>query len=569
MTTSLPQNDGDSDARAQALAVQQEVYRYSYTWPPGVAVAAEVPSADTYSLGYIARLLPVTWDLFRNTLGLTELVIDDGALRQKFEADMANVPAMESRHVGGWFLRAASVIADHVTATQPLSVESYGRFFDAISATPVWKVYDDDKAFAWQRIAGANPMVLSRLTALPDHLDADPDTFAPALAEGRLFACDYALLDGAPGGTTKGRKKYLPAPIALFEIVAGELVPRLIQVGQKRGSPVYTPAQAEGWRLAKLAVQVADANYHEAIFHLGRTHMVMEAVTLAMHRQLSTRHPLFVLLSPHTAFTLPINNSAATDLIAPGGVIDLAFGATIEATAGLVKTGLDGFSLRTTAVPRLELAARGLDDTSLLPIHPYRDDAIPVYDAIHRFVDGYVHLYYKTDADVAADPELMAFVAELGSQEGGRLRPLGTIDQIAELVTLIANAIWTASGQHSAVNFPQFPYMGAIPNMAGALWGPWPGAGIADDEKTHLDLLPPYNVGLAQFNTVYQLSNVRVSILGDYPFAHFLDLKVHGLLKQFTADLALVEAAINTREATRYLPYPHLLPSTIPASIHI
>ena len=37
-------------------------------------MAAEVPRADTYSLGYIAALLPSAWDIFKNTIGLLDIV---------------------------------------------------------------------------------------------------------------------------------------------------------------------------------------------------------------------------------------------------------------------------------------------------------------------------------------------------------------------------------------------------------------------------------------------------------------------------------------------------------------
>ena len=78
-------------------------------------------------------------------------------------------------------------------------------------------------------------MVLRRLDAVPDHVAigeremerAVPGrgSLAAALAEGRVFACDYGLFAGAAGGTTNGRRKWLPAPYAVFVSVGGALQP--------------------------------------------------------------------------------------------------------------------------------------------------------------------------------------------------------------------------------------------------------------------------------------------------------------------------------------------------------
>ena len=44
---------------------------------------------------------------------------------------------------------------------------------------------------------------------------------------------------------------------------------------------------------------------------------------------------------------------------------------------------------------------------------------------------------------------------------------------------------------------------------------------------------------------------------------------MRGLVDRFNADLKAVEKVIAARDKGRFLPYPYLLPSNIPASIHI
>lgn len=541
-------------------------------------MAAEVPKEDSYSAMYIAALLPSAWDIFKNTIGLVDLVEEKDGLEKFFAEEGHRVPKLEFGAIGDWYLRVANDLAKYVASNTPESIDAYGALYPGLGGPPsVSSRWQDDRTFAWQRVGGVNPMTIARVKAMRDGIRigqaeyaraiGDGGSFAAALAEGRVFACDYTFLEGAATGTTFGRAKWLPAPYAMFVAKDGALVPLAIQLGQRAGSRVVTPKDRALWDVAKLAVQIGDANHHETITHLGRTHLVMEAVALALKRQLAERHPLHRLLWPHCEYTLPINNSAATNLIAAGGAIDCAFGGTIETSAGLVRKGIDSFDLSRSAVP-MDLAARGLDDPKVIAEHPYRDDGLPVFAAIRRFVGAYVRIAYASDADVVSDVELAAFVDELGANEGGRIRgvvrPM-TVDALTDFVT---NLVWIASAQHAAVNFTQYPFMGYVPNMAGAFWSEWPPADL-DAANLLTTLLPPYNLAVLQMHTVYQLSSVRVNHLGHYGLTTFLDGAVRDAIGAFKSELADIETASKARDATRMMSYPHLFPSNIPQSIHI
>ena len=578
MARTLPQHDLRPAKRARHLAEAQETYGYSYAWPPEVATAAEVPHKDSYSAGYIAKLIPLTLEIFANNLAMGEFVAEVADFKHVIEDELESAAKLGPKAIGKWFFDIQSKKASYMTTRQPESVDEYGKLFAALPAVPVWSKWDDDKAFAWQRVAGVNPMSIRRIEALPESIGITPEHYLQAVgdqddmrsaaAEGRLFACDYTMFGGVPMGVTNGRNKFMPATYAVFASVHGELKPIAIQVGANAGDPVFTPGDGYGWRLAKLAFNVCDATHHETTSHLGRTHMVMEAVAIATRRQLASHHPLYDLLHAHTDHTMPINHSAATSLIAPGGTIDQVFAPTIEAAAGLVRAAIDGLPINVASPPD-ELKLRGVDDVAMLVEYPYRDDALLVWGAIEKYIGAYVGHYYESDADVVGDTELAAWVTELGADDGGRLKGVDPPSTVAELAKLVATFVWIGTGQHSAVNFTQWPYMSVVPNMVGAFWKEWPGEGVDANEETHLELLSPINMAILQFNTVYQLSNLRYNHLGKYGLTTFLAPKVRRIIDAFRDDLALVEAEINAREASRYLPYPHLLPSTIPNSIHI
>lgn len=56
-----------------------------------------------------------------------------------------------------------------------------------------------------------------------------------------------------------------------------------------------------------------------------RTHAAVEPFILAAHRQMSTMHPIYMLLDPHMRYTLEINTLARQTLINADGVIENCF----------------------------------------------------------------------------------------------------------------------------------------------------------------------------------------------------------------------------------------------------
>lgn len=71
---------------------------------------------------------------------------------------------------------------------------------------------------------------------------------------------------------------------------------------------VYTPKDPTNtWLVAKMFYNNAEAQHHQALTHLGYTHLLMEGVVICTHRNLSPSHPLFKLMAPHFLFLLAIN----------------------------------------------------------------------------------------------------------------------------------------------------------------------------------------------------------------------------------------------------------------------
>jgi arachidonate 15-lipoxygenase len=626
MRPKLPGEDSNRAVRVAQLARARETWRVIKRYKPGpldpgLSFAEEVPIRDQFSAGFGAEVARVgAAALLNQTLLVATGRYADkplaaslqnwiDLLRARFAPEVglaapniaaAGAPAWQQQPSPRRVKRARSSTPGHQSDLRfPINVSAYTDLYASISQPEVVVKFGragafQDRAFAWQRLAGANPMVLTQIrpgersiAELP-FTDAEygkatgfeSETREAALREGRLYVADYRLLGGLPDGTApdgskKGLKKYMCAPIAWFAALPAtptrlaRFVPIAIQCDQPRLKPFkFHPWDGVKWMMARTAVQMADSNLQEMVYHLGRTHLVMEAVILAARRNLAENHPLMVLFEPHFEFTLAINDYASRHLIAPHGEVERLLGSTLEGSLSLTAKGMAAMEFRLLAPPR-DLAARGVDCRETLPEYPYRDDALLVWGAIRRFVERYVRVYYESDEDVVSDVELTEFREALIDVSVGGLNGVDPIQTRENLVDLVATIIFTASAQHSALNYAQFPFMGFAPNAPAALYAAPPTDATKDELDEWLSMLPPPVLALPQFALLYQLSSVRWSRLGHYSPLQFLDPRVWQSLIRFRWDLESIDAQIRAADADRFLSYPFLLPSLLGNSVFI
>jgi arachidonate 15-lipoxygenase len=501
--------------------------------------------------------------------------------------------------------RARSV-AEYMSAFTLLRPPAIAQSFNAQSSL---NAEAQNLAFAWQRVAGANPMQLAALSPAQAKFDSAGNLNAPivvsrvqfqgavgkwapglelqaALDGGRLFLADYAALSSlANTYDFRGLQRTLTAPVALFwwqqatATSPGLLRPVAIQLGRTATDRSFSPSDGWSWVMARTCVQIADLNIHEAIWHLGRSHFVMEAVGIAAARQLAPPHPLSILLQPHLQWTLAINDYANHDLLAPGGGVEMILAAPLKENLRAIERDLhESFTLRGDAHLINGLKSRGILAKATLPEFPYRDDGLLVWAALSAFVEAYVKLYYTSDELVQSDSELQAFLSEaflmrvnpVPNRGGIRLGPPGldTVQTVADLCDVMLTLLWTATAQHACLNFAQYPFMGFTPNLPGAGYGPSPRTG-QEGQGDWLKLLPPLDRAQLQTQVAYTLSNVRENKLGSYPAGHFADPRVAPLVRDFVSALVEADQQIAAADSLRPMSYPFLRPSLLPASIHI
>ncbi|WAS95594.1 lipoxygenase family protein [Nannocystis punicea] len=620
---SLPGDDPDPAGRERRLELAREAYRYSYDKANirGLAMCEALADDERPEPGWRRGLTGVAARLVVNAVKVSGLpersqvaellraVEADGlsgALREVGEVVVAGEPGL-----------AISRLADYA-----------GLFHEWEKPAEVAELHLDS-TFARMRLAGPNPAWLRRVdprAGLPpdfavtaEHYAAaagEADTLAAAAAEGRLFVCEYrellALQPGSvpvPAGITidyatdpvgwdaaykareaayaeGGRAKALVAPLALFSAIGGRLVPIAIQLfpqGHRgRRYPVFTPRDGLAWTAAKAAVHAADGTVHETVSHLGLTHLVQEAFCLAVHNNLSARHPLHRLLVPHFEGTLSINAGADQSLVSPAGYVDKLLLPTIGGAIQLCAQAVQSYDFNASMFPR-QLAARGVDDAAVLRDYPYRDDGELVWAAIESFVAGYVQHHYRSDEEVALDGELQAMVRQVGvhgatdaagRQVGGGIRGVGEdgaqVRTRGYLIQMITQIVWNGSAQHAAVNFPQADPMVYSPHYPLALHGPLP-AGPAVSEAEYMQMLPDHESAHIQLFILKLLGTHYHGRLGQYsrgPASWFGPDAGRELEAAFGRRLAEVERTISERNLRRPA-YRYLLPSQIPQSINI
>jgi arachidonate 15-lipoxygenase len=543
----LPQNDPNPEKRQASLQKGRKEYEFVYNFLPPMAMLKSVPPTENFSTKYIAE----------RTLETAELGINMMAVKAHAIWDLLD------------------------------ELQDYEDFFPVLPKPNVMKTYETDDSFAEQRLCGVNPLVLRQLKEMPanfaftiEELQAkfgNSINLIERLATGNLYVADYRPLAFIQGGTFAKGKKYLPAPLAFFCWRSsgfkdrGQLVPVAIQINPKEGkqSPILTPFDDPSiWSYAKCCVQIADANHHEMNSHLCRTHFVMEPFAVVTPRQLAENHPLRILLKPHFRFMLANNDLGRQRLVNRGGPVDELLAGTLQESLQIVVDAYQDWSLDQFALPK-ELKNRGVDDVENLPHYPYRDDGMLLWNAINKFVFNYLELYYKTPEDLKADVELQAWARELVAQDGGRVKGMSDrIDTLEQLVEIVTTIIYICGPLHSAVNFPQYEYMGFVPNMPLAAYQPIKNEGVST-RKELIDFLPPAKPTSTQLSTLFTLSAYRYDRLGYYEDEEFADPNADDVINKFQQELNVVQRKIELSNKARLVNYEYLQPRLVLNSISI
>ena len=563
---SLPQHSTDVHARTRAL----EKVRSEYDYEPRsgnvlapVAVAGKFPWWENYLLDWAIPYLPHL------------------------------VQTLISTNANKLYYGIRKLFGPYDKYTAYLSLFNPGL---DLPVPPPVQDWDDDGAFARRWVDGPNPLTIERVTSaahLASRLTiteaqfqtalAGPRTLLNEIADGKLFLVDYGLLEKSlipPSPVhrdTRWRAKYLPAPVVLLcerpgvEAVS-DLVAVAITIDQQAATPpnpLYLRGGGVRWQLAKSYVNVADYNLQLMSIHIYRHHYTAEPVAITTRRQLAEVHPMLVLLEPHIRYTISVNHQAFDLMKTAGSAFDTLYAGELSETINIMRVTRARSEIHQLRLP-VDLATRGV--TTQPAYYPWREDAILWKDALDRYADTTVRLYYATDAEVAGDWELQNWFEELSGDDRGALRgltPSHQLQTVDELIGLFAQLLFTCGPGHAAVHFPQTDYFTYVPMYPGAAYLPPPDTADPVDAQRLTDMLPPYDVGAVQFQT-NQMAYFRFDKFGDFGAYRVSKVAaVQPAIARLRQDLAGIEVTIQNRNQSRPRPYIYMLPSLVPNSINV
>ena len=221
---------------------------------------------------------------------------------------------------------------------------------------------------------------------------------------------------------------------------------------------------------------------------------------------------------------MAINTVARSNLVSDGGIMDQVFSIGGDTAASgkneLIRRASAMYNVHSTNIKK-NLIARGVGDADKLPNYYYREDGVRLWDAIESFVTSIIHLFYSNDTDVEQDTELKEWAYEVHNfgfpsyrtlpQGRGFPQQIKSRTELIEYCTLI---IFTASVQHSAVNFGQYQTYGYVPNAPTNMRRPVPtqkNVATYDDLLESLPTVITSGIGVALAYTLSQFSDDEVS----------------------------------------------------------
>ena len=161
----------------------------------------------------------------------------------------------------------------------------------------------------------------------------------------------------------------LASPIAIFvsnpDINHGEFLPVAIQINSTKKSPVYTPADGDDWKVAKLLVQSAAFTTAEIIEHLLHSHIVNGPICASYKRHIPSLHPLGQLLLQHCLGTLTTSIVAKYILLPPNGQVDNIFTIGYRGQADILNDGFNKWSYEMNS-PEYRLKVRSIFTSKLI-----------------------------------------------------------------------------------------------------------------------------------------------------------------------------------------------------------
>eukprot|EP01103_Thecamoeba_quadrilineata_P008872 TRINITY_DN18583_c0_g1_i1.p1 TRINITY_DN18583_c0_g1~~TRINITY_DN18583_c0_g1_i1.p1 ORF type:complete len:511 (+),score=85.20 TRINITY_DN18583_c0_g1_i1:767-2299(+) len=474
-----------------------------------------------------------------------------------------------------------------------------GLYFPVPDISKRWKF---DEEFGRQRLAGVNPCFVQLLepenykylksigfseSLITELLRSKGGRsfngdFAGEMSRKKLYFINYRVLlkdwrskFNEKPETEEGAQKYCASPVALFWSSPNlAFIPLAISLEESDPQPYTFKDREEDWLLAKIYFGSAESTIHQLYTHYVRSHANSEVFAIAARRNLFSAHPIFKLLKPHLRYTIAINAKARAKLICANGHFENAFYSgkySMEFGQDVYKKH---YNWKDQSLKR-DLKNRNVLDPNALPNYPYRDDGLLIWQAIKNMVNSYIDVYYRTDQQVKDDSELKNWWTD-ATEKGHYKKEFPPLNSKKALQKALRRIIWSATGHHACINFPQYEFTSYSLNMPPHMReGPGP-RGVATEE-TVMRSIPNLLTSCLAIAVTKTLSSYaekgEEEYLGSPKEQLVFDSAALRVLNNFKQELKDIEAQLvetdRIRSAITGVKYPWLHPSRITNSVAV
>ncbi|KAJ3259409.1 hypothetical protein HK103_002335 [Boothiomyces macroporosus] len=544
----LPKNSPNITARNQQLAIQQQ----NFIDGPGFFTIANQPGYFPMPNG--PQFTPTWYQLMLSEIG--EI------------AYRSNASAFQAEQLIPYDLVAAGIPINSLTDLTNM----YYNFTSAIRFPYSIINWEADSSFGQDRLSWGGYSLkaeTANVLNVPDTITVQLTglTFAQLLSQNRIYKVDYSNI-GSYSKSNVGQANPLGQSIPgtylnLYIDASGNPYPLAIKVVDT--GLVYTPLDApEDWMFAKLAFSTSEG-FFLPMEHFLINHMSLIAARVELMRHVSVQHPVYALLSHH--FTDSYGNIifGVQALLQNGTAFD-----TIYGCGGLGASRYIGDRTLTYNFTAQKInnwfAAAG---TTNVPNYKYMTDLLAIRAAVGSFVQNYLSIYYRSDADVQNDPEIQAWAANTASPSGGNM--VGFPSSFSTLFSLsdtIADLIVFLTAQHNVMNGEASWDGQVFPAKPHAMYGPLPTAKGIPSSRAYLAPVSQLIAAELALHSAFLIPTPQSAKLG---FSYGSTLGPYSTIPItiFQIELDIISDIINLREAKNARKFLNLDPAQIPFQVWI
>lgn len=314
-----------------------------------------------------------------------------------------------------------------------------------------------------------------------------------AAAGGRLYAIDMSRFEALEPQTVQGAPRFTPATVTLLTRHGrtGALLPVAIAVSGHggRGRRVFVRGRATdgAWLYALQAAKTSITVFGVWLGHVYHWHVVTAAMQMAMLNTLPASHPVHQLLAPQSKYLIAFDDALLalwSDIAPPTSLSSSEEFLALADDYAAGRSYFDDDPKET--LKRLGLRPADFSHEADWDRYPVVRRLLTVWDLVEAYATACVHATYRSDAAVAGDDALQAWIATASAPDGGNVRGLPAMRSRAALTRVLTSLLYRITihgvSRMSSTSNPALTFVANFPHCLQRTDIPHPRARIGTRE---------------------------------------------------------------------------------------